>query len=83
MPNTLYNSGDQANLLTDLRNIGKWVARIVADDRTLNRSVIVWEDVVPQARAFEIADRVSDEGGAFRASRHKVRLQEEHLWTTL
>ena len=74
LPNTLYDSGSKPNLLTDLRNIGKWVARIVLDERTLNQSVIVWEDHVSQTIAFEISDRVSDEKDAFNTTRKKVGL---------
>lgn len=35
--------GDRKFVATDLDHLGDWVARILTDERTLNRSVLVWE----------------------------------------
>ncbi|KAL1744115.1 hypothetical protein HDZ31DRAFT_82922 [Schizophyllum fasciatum] len=40
---------------TDLNNIGNWVALILADARTLNKTVFVWEDHATQEQLFKIA----------------------------
>ena len=50
--------GDKPCLVTDLRNVGKWVARIIVDPRTLNEKVIVWEDEKTLKEAFDIAERL-------------------------
>ncbi|KAI0705991.1 NAD(P)-binding protein [Cerioporus squamosus] len=42
----IHGSGEGRNLLTNLHHIGTFVAKIIADPRTLNKSVIVWEDEV-------------------------------------
>ena len=49
--------GAARNLLTNMHHIGTWVARILADPRTLNQAVIVWEDEVPQREAEELGVR--------------------------
>ena len=74
MSNTLFGAGDKSNLLINPKHIGDWVVRVVADPRTLNQSVIVWDDEISQARALEIADRVSGEGDTLRATRGKGRI---------
>ena len=53
-------------------SIGRWVARAVADPRTLGRSVVVWEDEVALGDAFALAARVSGEGDALAAERGKA-----------
>ena len=48
-------------LLTDLNSIGTFVARIVADPRTLNRRVVVWEDERPMSAAWDVGAEASGE----------------------
>ncbi|KAK6816110.1 hypothetical protein RU639_009054 [Aspergillus parasiticus] len=61
-PNTTIHAGGNApNLLTDLRDIGPFVARIIADPRTLNRSVYTWSDVLTQNEIFDMMEEVSGE----------------------
>ena len=69
----LYNGGRARTLITDLRHVGAWVARIIADPRTLNHSVIVWEEERLHADAHEIAERYSGEAEYMRAQRIPVR----------
>ena len=69
MVNILYGTGEHKYLLTDLRHVGAWVARIVADPRTLNQAVIVWEDEVDINVAHEIGERESGDGDALKAKR--------------
>ena len=64
--------GENKVLLTDLRHIGTYVARVLADERTLNRAVIVWEDERRQREAHEVGERVSGEGEYLRAQRRTV-----------
>ncbi|RDX45055.1 NAD-P-binding protein [Lentinus brumalis] len=58
--------GHAKNLLTNLHHIGTFVARILADPRTLNQTVIVWEDEVAQRDAEELGVRYSGDGEALR-----------------
>ena len=83
MANSVYGTGEHKNLLTDLRHIGAWVARIIADPRTLNHAVMVWEDEVAQRDALEIGDRVSGKGEAFAATRGKVSVALRPFGITL
>ena len=69
---SVYGSGQNRVLLTDFRHIGTWVARIVADPRTLNRSVIVWEDERRQVEAQEVGEKFSGEAEYIRAQRVNV-----------
>lgn len=57
----IHGDGDAPNLLTDLRDIGRFVARIVGDERTLNRYVYTWSDVLSENEIFEIVEEGSGE----------------------
>ncbi|KAH9925899.1 uncharacterized protein BXZ73DRAFT_78878 [Epithele typhae] len=80
LANIVCGAGDTKVLITNFHHIGDWVARIVDDPRTLNRSVMVWEDEVTQMEALAIAGSISGEGVAFEATRTSVRtcLQDPH-----
>ncbi len=65
----IAGEGESRNLLTDRDRIGVYVARIVADPRTLNKSVIVWEDEVKRRDALELGERLSREGDKLKAQR--------------
>ncbi|TBU43861.1 NAD(P)-binding protein [Dichomitus squalens] len=66
---TIVGKGEAKNLVTDYRRIGTYVARIIADPRTLNRSVIVWEDEVSQQTAQQLAEQYSGEADFIRSRR--------------
>ena len=72
MTNSLYGTGEQKSLGTNRSHLGAGVARIIADPRTLNHAVIVWEDEVAQRDALEIGDRMSGKGELFAATRGTV-----------
>ncbi|KAL5514231.1 hypothetical protein ACEPAG_2319 [Sanghuangporus baumii] len=52
-------SGDVKCAVIDKRDIGKFVARIIADDRTLNRYVFCWTEEVTLNEIVALAERVS------------------------
>lgn len=52
-------AGDIKCAVIDRRDIGKFVARIIADERTLNRYVFCWTEHVSVNETIAIADRVS------------------------
>lgn len=70
----VYASGKKKNALTDLNDIGTYVVRIIADPRTLNQYVYVWQDVKTREEAMEIGERVSGEGQKLKDLRRYVRL---------
>ncbi|KAJ0339230.1 hypothetical protein COL154_012514 [Colletotrichum chrysophilum] len=47
--------------LTDNRDIGKFVSRIISDPKTLNKMVFAYGEVVTQNGAFELLEKVSRE----------------------
>ncbi|KAH9889067.1 NAD-P-binding protein [Cubamyces lactineus] len=66
---TVYGDGNDRMLVTNFNRIGTYVARIIADPRTLNHAVMIWEDEPTQMEAREIGERISGEGDALRAKR--------------
>ncbi|EIW53920.1 NAD-P-binding protein [Trametes versicolor FP-101664 SS1] len=73
---TLHGTGDMKMLLTDLRRIGAFVARIVADPRTLGRSVIAWEVELTELEIHEIGERASGEADVLKAKRAHASTEE-------
>lgn len=59
--NNIHAGGDAPNILTDLRDIGRFVARIIADERTLNKYVYTWGDVLTENEIFSIVEELSGE----------------------
>lgn len=55
---TIYGSGDVKIALTDVRDVGKFTARIIADDRTLNRYVFAYGEETTQKEIVALAKRV-------------------------
>ena len=69
MSHTAVQPDSALVLLTDLNAIGTFVARIVADPRTVNRAVIVWEDERPMRAGREIGEVASGEPEAMKTSK--------------
>ena len=59
--NTIHDDGTTPNILTDLRDIGRFVARIICDDRTLNKYVYTYGDVLSENEIYRIAEDLSGE----------------------
>ncbi|GKZ26832.1 hypothetical protein AbraIFM66951_003575 [Aspergillus brasiliensis] len=59
--NTIHGDGTAPNILTDLRDIGRFVARIVLDDRTINKYVYTCGDVLSENEIYHIAEEISGE----------------------
>ena len=72
MSRHVYGAGDNRTLVTDFNHIGTYVARILADPRTVNHAVIIWEDEVRQGDAHALGERVSGEGEALKEKRIAV-----------
>ncbi|KAI0692308.1 NAD-P-binding protein [Cerioporus squamosus] len=72
----IAGSGKIPILLTYNGHIGTFVARIIADPRTLNQAVIVWEDSASQLDAQEIGARVSGDGEKLKKLYTNVTTEE-------
>ena len=58
---TITGDGTAPNLLTDLRDVGRFVARIIKDDRTLNKFVFTYSDALSQNEIFAMIEEMSGE----------------------
>ncbi|KAJ5753393.1 uncharacterized protein N7511_007546 [Penicillium nucicola] len=58
---TIHHDGQAPNLLTDIRDIGRFVALIAADDRTLNQYVYTYGDVLSENQIFSMMEERSGE----------------------
>ena len=56
---TIFGTGDVKTALTDRQDVGRFVARIIADDRTLNRYVFCWGEERSQKEIIALAERVA------------------------
>jgi hypothetical protein len=52
----IEGDGDAKTAITDLRDIGRFVANIITDERTLNKSVLCYGAVVSQKEAFRLLE---------------------------
>lgn len=59
--NTTFEDGNLPTAMIDLRDVGKYVARIIVDHRTLNRSVFVHNELVTQDQVFTRLEAASGE----------------------
>ncbi|KAK7426119.1 hypothetical protein QQZ08_007429 [Neonectria magnoliae] len=57
----IVGDGNLPTALTDLRDVGKYVARIIADPRTLNKSVFAHSEVRTQEDIFALLEQASGE----------------------
>ncbi|KAJ1329850.1 NmrA family NAD(P)-binding protein [Microdochium nivale] len=57
--------GRVPSAMTDLRDVGRFVALIVADDRTVNKTVFAWGEVATQTEVGEMVERLAGEAPAW------------------
>lgn len=57
----IYGTGEAPSALTDLRDVGKYVARILGDDRTINQSVLCYSEVHSQLDSYALMEKLSGE----------------------
>jgi len=53
--------GNAPSSLTDLRNIGKYVAKIITDDRTRNWMVLAYNETWSPNQVFDLLEQLSGE----------------------
>jgi hypothetical protein len=61
MNSKMRGDGTALNLITDLRDIGHFVSRIIGDKRTLNRYVFAWGEELAEKEIDGIMEEVSGE----------------------
>lgn len=62
IPNSdIHGDGEALNILTDKRDIGRFVARIIADARTVNQYVYTWGEVLTENEIFGMLEDMSGE----------------------
>lgn len=57
----LFGDGRAPSALMNSRDIGRYVARIIADPRALNKSVFAYTEVLTQQQVYENVERPSGE----------------------
>lgn len=57
----IVGEGDKPTAMTDLRDIGRYVARIITDDRTLNKMVFAYNTVMSQNQIYDLMEKISGE----------------------
>ncbi|KAL4805968.1 hypothetical protein BDV18DRAFT_140237 [Aspergillus unguis] len=59
--NEIVGDGSTPLALTDLRDVGRYVARIIADERTLNKMVFAYNEVLTQNQIYGLLEEISGE----------------------
>jgi uncharacterized protein YbjT (DUF2867 family) len=57
----IFGTGEQLSALTDLRDVGRYVARIVLDERTVDKYVFCYNEMHSQLESYAIMERLSGE----------------------
>lgn len=57
----IHGDGQAPNLLGDLRDMGRWTARIIDDERTLNKFVFTCSDVLTENQIFALTEEAVGE----------------------
>ncbi|KAJ6552935.1 isoflavone reductase family protein [Mycena capillaripes] len=58
---TIHGDGTTPTMITDLRDIGRFVALIIKDARTLNKSVFTYGEVLSENEIFALTEEVCGE----------------------
>ncbi|KPM42915.1 hypothetical protein AK830_g3606 [Neonectria ditissima] len=57
----IAGDGNVPSALTDLRDVGKYVARIISDPQTLNQLVFAYSELWTQNQVYDLIEKLSDE----------------------
>ena len=71
-----FGYGNVKSALTDNRDIGIFVERIISDPRTLNRYVFCWAEEWTQSELFDLADKLSKD----KINRKLVRIYLQRVY---
>ncbi|KAH6953493.1 hypothetical protein DER45DRAFT_587019 [Fusarium avenaceum] len=53
--------GNVPSALADIRDVGRYVARVIADPRTLNKRVHIYNEVLTRNQVYDIVEKLSGE----------------------
>ncbi|KAL4802477.1 NAD(P)-binding protein [Aspergillus unguis] len=59
--NSMFGNGDVPSALTDLRDVGTYVAKILDDPRTLNKKVFAFTELMTQRQIYDLVEKVTGE----------------------
>lgn len=76
--NEFHGDGEQPNIIGDLRDLGRWTAKIIEDERTLNKYVFTCSDVLSENQIYSIVEELTGE----KLERSQVRLHSVHTLGT-
>jgi hypothetical protein len=57
----ILGDGKAPSARTHIKDIGRYVAKVIADPRTLNKSVFTYSEVLTSNEVFNIVERLSGE----------------------
>lgn len=57
----IVGEGNTPTALTDLRDIGRYVSKIIVDDRTLNKMVFAYNTLMTQNQIYDLMEKISGE----------------------
>lgn len=57
----IIGDGNMPTALTDLRDIGRYMAMIISDPRTLNKKILAYNLVSTQNKIYELMEQLSEE----------------------
>lgn len=57
----IIGDGNVPTALTDLRDIGRYMAMIISDERTLNKKVLAYNLVSTQNEIYDLMEEISEE----------------------
>lgn len=79
----ITGTGDVKSAITHIPDIGKFVAEIIDDERTLNRYVFCWGDEKTQNEVWEIARKAKADAGGGPLKAKPIYESEEDVRTKL
>jgi len=79
----ITGTGDVKNAIIHIPDIGKFVAEIIDDERTLNKYVVCWSDEKTQKEIWDIARKAKAEAGDAPLKANPKFQSEEEVWTKI
>jgi hypothetical protein len=59
LPGTIPGDGKVLSAFTDARDVGKFVVKVIADHRTINKSVFCYSEMMSMNQVYDVLDNVS------------------------
>lgn len=79
----IIGDGNMPTALTDLRDIGRYMAMIISDPRTLNKKILAYNLVSSQNKIYELMEELSEEKiDRNYVSRTEAQFRIKSMWLT-